>query len=285
VAAAAAHALGGRAATVVAMDPRNGRILTVVNPEHGLWHAYQPCSVFKIVVALAGLSEGAITPETRLVCRRGCWKRGGHGPIDLREALAHSCNPYFEQVGEILGYEKLQKYARQLGLGEISGINLTGEVPGGLPSLCAPEAVGHLSSYADGITTTAVQIAVMLSAVVNGGIVYRPQVAGPRDFVPVERWRLPSATIREGLADGFMGAVNEGTAVSAFDPDVAIAGKTGSCLHTGWFASYAPASQPELVLVVHLRSGSGPRAAGVAGRIYQELYRVEPGAASASGAH
>src|SRR6185295_9546478 len=61
VAQAAERALAGRAGTVVAMDPRTGRVLTVVNPEYGLWHAYQPCSVFKIVVGLAGLSEGVIT--------------------------------------------------------------------------------------------------------------------------------------------------------------------------------------------------------------------------------
>jgi penicillin-binding protein 2 len=283
VALAAQRALAGRAGAVVAMDPRTGRVLTVVNPDYGLWHAYQPCSVFKIVVALAGLTEGVITPEMRLPCTHGCWKRGGHGPINLREALAVSCNSYFEQVGELLGYERLQKYARQLALGEISGINLTGEVPGSLPAMCAPEAVGRLSSYADGITTTAVQIGVMLSAVVNGGIVFQPQIAGASDFVAKERWRLPQGTVLAGLAEGFLGAVNEGTAVSAFDPDVAIAGKTGSCLHSGWFASYAPAGGPELLLVVHLRSGNGHRAAAVAGRIYQALYKPTAGAPAVGG--
>ena len=78
--------------------------------------AYQPCSVFKIVVAIAGLSEGVITPETRrTTARKGCWIWPGHGPIDLRRALAVSCNPYFEWVGERLGYEKVQRYAHLLG--------------------------------------------------------------------------------------------------------------------------------------------------------------------------
>src|SRR5262245_23829531 len=95
VAQAAERALAGRAGTVVGMDPRTGRVLFVVNPDYGLWHAYQPCSVFKVVVAIAGLSEGVITPEMRLPCRHGCWKPGGHGPIDLRQALAVSCNAYF----------------------------------------------------------------------------------------------------------------------------------------------------------------------------------------------
>ena len=74
----------------------------------------------------------------------------GHGPIDLQRALAVSCNPYFEWVGEQLGYEKVQRYAHLLGLGEPSGINLTGETAGRVPSFVRPEAVGHLSSHADG---------------------------------------------------------------------------------------------------------------------------------------
>ena len=74
----------------------------------------------------------------------------GHGPIDLRRALAVSCNPYFEWVGEQLGYEKVQRYAHLLGLGEPSGINLTGETAGVVPVSVRPEAVGHLSSHAEG---------------------------------------------------------------------------------------------------------------------------------------
>ena len=70
-----------------------------------------------------------------------------------------------------------------------------------------------------------------------------------------------------------MSAVNEGSAGSAFDPNVVVAGKTGSCSQVGWFASYAPADRPELVVVVFVRRGNGHAASSVAGRIYQELYR------------
>lgn len=285
VAEAARGVLGGRAGSVVAMDPRTGRVLSIVNPDYALWHAYQPCSVFKIAVAVAGLSEGVITPQTRIPCTTGCWQWAGHGPIDLRRALAMSCNPYFERVGEQLGYENVQKYARLLGLGELSGINLTGEVPGALPVSVGPADVGHLSSHAAGISTTAVQIAVLLSAAINGGIVYQPQVAGEAGFQPRERWRLPSGTVFDGLADGFMSAVNEGSASPAFDPDVLVAGKTGSCSRVGWFASYAPADQPELVLVVFVRRGNGHQASELAGRIYQELFKQSPGASAAGGGH
>lgn len=273
VAEACRRGLGRANGGVVAMDPRNGRVMALVNPRQALFNAYQPCSVFKIVVGIAGLSEGVITPETTYNCTQGCWMWPGHGPIDLRRALAVSCNPYFERIGEQLGYEKIQRYAHLLGLGAPSGINLTGETPGRMPLQVRPAAVGHLSSHAEGVTTSAVQLAVLLSAAINGGIVFQPQVQGPEAFVARERWRLPAGTVLDGLAEGFLGAVNEGSASSAFDPEVVVAGKTGSCSHVGWFASYAPADHPEIVVVVFLRPGNGHLASAVAGRIYQELYK------------
>jgi cell division protein FtsI/penicillin-binding protein 2 len=276
VAQACQRGLGRSGGGVVAMDPRTGRVVTLVNPANVLIRAYQPCSVFKIVVAVAGLTEGVIDPETTYVCEKGCWMWPGHGPINLRRALAVSCNPYFEWIGEGLGYEKIQSYAQSLGLGAPSGINLTGETAGRLPARVPAAAVGHLSSHAAGIATSAIQLAVLLSATINGGIVFQPQVAGPDGFRPKERWRLPEGTVLDGLADGFLGAVNEGSAASAFDPDVVVAGKTGSCSRLGWFASYAPASQPKLVLVVFMRPGSGHSASAVAGRIYQEIFRPSP---------
>jgi cell division protein FtsI/penicillin-binding protein 2 len=196
----------------------------------------------------------------------------GHGAIDLRRALAVSCNPYFEWVGEELGYEKVQRYAHLLGLGEPSGINLTGETAGIVPLFVKPSAVGHLSSHAEGISTSALQLAVLLSATVNGGVVLKPQINGPEGFTAAERWRLPEGTRLEGLSQGFLGAVNEGSASAAFDPEIAVAGKTGTCSALGWFASYAPADKPELVVVVFLRYGSGHGASAVAGRIFRQLF-------------
>jgi cell division protein FtsI/penicillin-binding protein 2 len=278
---AARNGLGRAQGAVVAMDPRTGRVHAIVNPVLGMQRGFQPCSVFKIVVGIAGLSEGVITPDTTFRCRRGCWLWSGHGTIDLRRALAVSCNPYFEWVGEQLGYETIQRYAHLLGLGEPSGINLTGETAGRVPSFVRPDAVGHLSSHAAGIETTAVQLAVLVSATVNGGSILKPQVSGPEDFVPRERWRLPETTRWDGLAGGFAAAVNEGSASAAFDPDVAVAGKTGTCSQLGWFASYAPADDPQLVVVVFLRRGSGHGASAVAGRIFRELLGSGSGAMAA----
>ncbi len=266
-------ALGRRRGAVVAMDPHTGRVLALVAPELAVGAAYQPCSVFKVVVAIAGLSEGVIRPDTRHYCHGGCWLWPGHDWIDLRRALAVSCNPYFERVGEQLGYARVQRYAQLLGLGERTGINVGPEAPGVVPGAVSPERVGHLSSHAAGITTSPLQLAVLLSAVINGGIVYRPQLAPARGFTPQERWRLPPGTVVDGLAEGFLRAVNEGSATSAFDPEVVVAGKTGTCSRVGWFASYAPADKPELVLVTFLRPGSGHSASALAGTIYQTLYK------------
>jgi cell division protein FtsI/penicillin-binding protein 2 len=282
VADAAQRAIGRHAGAVVAMDPRTGRVLALVNPNDGLFKAHTPCSVFKVVVAIAGLTEGIVTPDTTYTCAGGCWIWPGHGPINLRRALAVSCNPYFEWIGQQLGYDKIQRYATLLGLGAPSGINLTGETTGRIPSFVRPASVGHLSSHASGITTSPVQLAVLISAAINGGIVFQPQVSSAASFVPKERWRLPPGTVLSGLADGFVSAVNEGSAASAFDPEVVVAGKTGSCAHLGWFASYAPADRPELVIVVFLRGGNGHQASALAGQIYQDVYK-RPAVASSAG--
>ena len=265
--------LGSTRGAVVAMDPYTGRVIAIVNPDVAVANAYQPCSVFKIVVAVAGLTEGVITPETLHDCNGGCWMWPGHGPIDLRRALAQSCNPYFEAVGERLGYETVQRYAYRLGLGSTTGINVPGETSGAVPQEVPASRVGHVSSHAAGVKTSVVQVAALLSAMVNGGVVYQPQVAGATGFAPRERWRLPRETVLGGLAEGFLGAVNEGSAANAFDPEVIVAGKTGTCSGLGWFASYAPADRPEVVIVTMVRPGNGHSASAVAGRIYRRLYR------------
>jgi penicillin-binding protein 2 len=268
--------LGDTRGAVVAMDPYTGRVMSIVNTGDALQSAYQPCSVFKIVVAVAGLTEGAITPETIHNCNGGCWMWPGHGPIDLRRALAQSCNPYFEAVGERLGYQTVERYARLLGLGSATGINIEGEANGLIPASVPPSRVGHLSSHAAGIKTSLVQVAVLMSAMLNGGIVFQPQVGGPNGFVARERWRLPPRTVLGGLSEGFLSAVNEGSASNAFDPDVMVAGKTGTCSGLGWFASYAPADRPEVVIVTMVRPGNGHAASAVASRIYQRLYKPAP---------
>src|SRR4030095_5025318 len=153
------------------------------------------------------------------------------------------------------------------------GLNVAQETAGVVPTYVRPSLVGHVSSHAQGVATSAVQLGVLISATVNGGRVFQPQMAPAQGYVPHERWRLPQRTIMDGIAAGCLSAVNEGSAATAFDPDIVVAGKTGTCAGVGWLASYAPADNPRIVIVTSVKPGSGHLASTVAGRIYQYLYK------------
>ncbi len=254
------------------MDPRTGRVIAIVKPVYGLLHAYQPCSVFKIVVGVAGLAEGVIAPSSRYRCQRGCWAWPGHDSIDLRRALAVSCNPYFQWVGSRLGWPRIREYADRFGLGRTTGINLTGEIKGRLPWSVTKARVGYVSSHAAGIRTTALQLGVLISATVNGGHVMEPRLAPESGFVAKKGWRIPAGVPLDVLAGGYYSAVTEGSAFGAFDAGFVAGGKTGTCSGVGWLASYAPVDDPELVIVVFIRNGNGRDASAVAGDIYRRIY-------------
>ena len=259
---------------LVAMDPWTGRVLTIGNPQSGLLTAYQPCSVFKLVVAVAGLTEGVITPESRFNCTNGCWIASGHGPIDLKRALAVSCNPYFEWVGERLGFETVRAYAQKLGLGSITGVNVPGETAGVIPSRIPSLGVSHMSSHAQGVKTSAMQLAVLMSALVNGGVINEPQFAGPQAVKARERSRLSAPPTLALLAPGLFSSVTEGSAQRAFDPGFVASGKTGSCSGVGWFASSLGYPRSEMVVVAFVRGGNGAAASAVAGEFYRSLLGV-----------
>ncbi|HEX8852967.1 MAG TPA: penicillin-binding transpeptidase domain-containing protein, partial [Pyrinomonadaceae bacterium] len=198
------------------------------------------------------------------------------------DSLAYSNNGYFQRVGGQVGFDKLMTYARQMGLGEQTGINHVNESPGRLPLFKTGYAVNHMSSHGDDIEVTPIQLANMTSAIANGGTLLIPHL--PR--TPEETFKfkrevkrkldLPQESLRR-LMPGMVGAVNYGTARGAQDPTQTVAGKTGTCIGQGsWlglFASYAPVQDPKLAVVVVTR-GSGERgriAASVAGRIYRGL--------------
>ena len=123
---AAIDALGNMNGTVVAIEPTSGRILAMVNQKLALSSGAQPCSTIKLSVALAALSEGVIDKETEVAL-------GRRSRMNLTEALAHSNNAYFEAVGRKLGFEKVQYYAHQFGLGELAGYQIPGEQLGTYP--------------------------------------------------------------------------------------------------------------------------------------------------------
>jgi len=133
----AVNALGHANGSVLAMDPSTGRILTIVNQKMAFSSGFEPCSTIKPVIALAGLQEGVITRDTML-------KVGHRRYMDLTEAMAHSNNVYFEEVGTRLGFPRVHQYAQLVGLGERAGYGIPEEQPGLVPS--APPAYGGVAA-------------------------------------------------------------------------------------------------------------------------------------------
>ena len=285
---AAERAMEGLAGAVVVMDPRNGDVLAMVSTpafeidrftgtiDRDAWlrvvqdpnfpllnrtiqTQYAPGSVFKIVVAAAGLQERSITPLDRIYCNGEFhlgtatfkdWKEGGHGTVDLHHAIAQSCNIFFYEAGLKIGGAAIVKYAGAFGFGQPTAIDLPGEKSGLLPR---PQSVrsrqGKTMAFPPGETVnmsigqgtvlvTPMQIARFMAAVSNGGVLWRPrlvqrverqdqvvwsdqgQVAGHVELSPVV-W----AFLRQSL----WAVVNDnGTGAAAKIPGLDIAGKTGT---------------------------------------------------------
>jgi cell division protein FtsI/penicillin-binding protein 2 len=281
VRAAAVSALGRYNGAVVAVDPNTGRILTVVNQKIAFGDGYIPCSTIKPTIALAALEENVITRDTML-------KVGRRKYMNLTEAMAHSNNVFFEQLGSRMGFETVSKYGRLLGLGELAGYNLPDEHPGSFPTV--PPAYGgvaRMSSFGEGIQVTPLQLAALSAAFANGGTLYYlqyPHTAEEvQNFTPRVKRELNIGPILPEIREGMLAAVLYGTGKSSFDRggDEMPLGKTGTCDdHTtpskiGWFITYADDAHPKIALAVLLRGNTrsvkGPTAAVVAGRIYRKL--------------
>ncbi|HEY2011860.1 MAG TPA: penicillin-binding transpeptidase domain-containing protein [Bryobacteraceae bacterium] len=271
---AAVAALGDYNGSIVVVDPATGRVLTMVNQKTALGTGFQPCSTIKVSVALAGLSEKAIQPATKM--------RLGGMRMDLTYALAHSNNYYFATLGGKLGYDKFSYYAHLFGYGEKAGLNIAGEQPGHFPS-AAPKngGVGMLTSFGEEIQQTPLQLAALMSAIANGGTLYYlqyPRSQGDvQGFVPRVKRHLDIGELIPLVKPGMRGAVEFGTAHRARE-DGPIAGKTGTCsenhTHLGWFGSFNDVGDHKLVVVVLLTGGRpaiGPMAAGIAGDVYRRL--------------
>jgi membrane peptidoglycan carboxypeptidase len=274
----AVNALGNHAGTVVVMDPMTGKIYSMVNQEWAVRRGFKPCSTIKLVTGVAGLSENIIPPsEMTLAADR---PRG----IDLTYALAHSDNPYFERVGSGLGFDKMIHYARELGLGEKTGVNAPFEFSGALPELKPGFVQRRMFSYADGFEVTPLQLGTLVSAMANGGKLLVPQVQTSADadakFKPKMRRKLDiDANVLQRMVPGMIGAVNYGSGRKAYDPLQTVAGKTGTCnggngSWVGLFTSYAPLANPRLAVVVITRGTDAHRhlPAAVAGQIYRDLH-------------
>jgi membrane peptidoglycan carboxypeptidase len=271
----AVNALGHHAGTVVVMDPQTGRIYTVVNQQWALREGFKPCSTIKLVTGLAGLNERIIDPANTAAI-------SDTNRVDLTSALAHSKNDYFQQVGGLVGFNKMISYARELGLGEKTGINLQNETKGSVPKLKSGFAVNHMSSHGDDFKVTALQLATLVSAMANGGKLITPFVPRTekdekRSAPKVRRVLNINADSLQQMVPGMIGSVSYGSGRRAFNSQEIIAGKTGTCIEQGtWiglFTSYAPQNNPRLAVVVIARGADGRNhfPVAVAGRIYRDL--------------
>ena len=278
------------AGAVVAMEAQTGRLLVLAsaptlhleefvggisqkawqgmldNPLHPLVNKlvqgqYPPGSTYKPVTAFAGLAEGVITADTSFFCpgsyRFGnrtyrCWKRGGHGTVSLRRAVAESCDVYFYQVGQRLGVDRLARYARMFGLGEKSGVEMEHEKPGLIPTAAWKKSKrgqawqeGETLSIAIGQgydLATPLQIAEMTAVIANGGTLYKPsvieKVVDPdgrvtHSFTPEVLNRITGQgrslkLVREGMVDAVNSRRGTGREAQIDAHGIIVGGKTGT---------------------------------------------------------
>jgi len=275
---AAVDALGRYNGSVVAIDPSTGRLLSVVNQKLAFSAGFIPCSTIKPVIAVAALQEGVVTRDTMI-------RVAPRKYLNLTEALAHSNNAFFEELGRRMGFDTVSHYGRLLGLGELAGYQISEEHPGGFPSEPPKNGgVARMSSFGEGIQMTPLQLGALVSSFANGGTLYYlqyPRSAEERqNFAPRIKRSLNIESLLPEVRDGMLAAVLYGTGrLSYISDDEQALGKTGTCSDSasrlGWFVSYANQAHPKIVLVILMRGHSslikGPMAAGVAGRIYRKL--------------
>jgi len=336
------EALGSEVGAGVFLNPRNGEVLALAstpsfdpnlfadgishtdwrriaeNPDRplldraiGSFHA--PGSTFKVVLAVAGLATGTTSEEEVVHCkgfakhygrRRLCWKRGGHGTVNLRKAVAQSCNVYFYQLGRKLGIEQIHEYGAMFGLGRRTGIDVPGEEPGIMPSaewkwssLRESWYPGDTISVAIGqgyLAVTPLQMAVVLSAIATGQVPsphLHPQNA--RDARPLAVDEHVLIAVRDALED----TVQQGTGRRAdLGGGISVAGKTGTAQvykHSAgvdsdrlpkaerdhaWFVGYAPADDPQIAFAVIIEHGGhgGQTAAPVVRQVLEVFFSDEP---------
>lgn len=290
----------------VVIDPRNGEVLAMASspaynpnvyskrftPEvyktilsnpfkleinRAIQGLYSPGSVFKNVMALAGLMDGQITHSTTFSCggsgtffgrRFRCWKREGHGSVDIERSLKVSCDIFYYSTGAKLGVDKINEYSRKLTFGEISKIDLDGEKAGLVPSTkwraenpvrgdtkWYPSETISVSIGQGPLLVTPLQVANMMAAIANGGKVLRPHVVRVIEKIgpdgKAKRLRVATETLHEvklappalnAVRRGLWRVVNEvgGTGRNAQVEGLGISGKTGTVQvirQVGWVKS------------------------------------------------
>jgi len=236
---------------------------------------YPPASPFKLATAAMGLRRGLVTMRSRMPvgCSGGfrlgnrvfkCWKKEGHGDLDLTGAIAKSCDVYFYQLGLKLGLEAIIEDGRLLGFRDPSGIDLPGEQSPIYPESrkyfddrygprgwSAPATVLNFSIGQGENTQTLINMVKFYQALAGDGTEVQPYLVPPA--TPKRRAIGLDSTQLAGLRQALIAVVERGTAVASRREGLAIAGKTGTAQNPhgkdhGWFIGFAPAERPELVV-------------------------------------
>ncbi|MDP3981614.1 MAG: penicillin-binding protein 2 [Chlamydiota bacterium] len=277
---------------------------------------FPPGSPFKLIISIAALSEGLINKNTTFFCKGvyklghatfHCWKPSGHGEMDLLHAIQNSCNVYYYNVGQMLGPDRIAKMARAFGFGSKTKLDIGNERDGIVPDLAWKKSElkqswygGETLNYAIGqgfLTVTPIQMAMMVSAIANGGSMWRPylmqRVVSRKERVLIEveprlLYRVPVkedilSIVREGMRRVVQD--NRGTGRLSQVKGMQIGGKTGTIqvakgdefIKHGWFVAFAPYKDPEIVLVLfveHVESG-GRDIAPISGKILNAYFRTD----------
>ena len=276
---------------------------------------YAPGSTFKMVTALAALEAGVVTPSYKMLTKGvyefyapsytpACWYWNdyhlSHGEINVSQALAYSCNYYFYEVSRLMGIEKLNEYAKMVGLGQKTGIEISGEKAGNLAGPESREKLGKVWYPSETIQAaigqseqqfTPLQLASYVATVVNGGTKYTPHLLKTitdytdtkvvaEEKVDATLYDFSQSSIK-AIKEGMRGVVTEdGTASSVFKNfPISVGGKTGSAQTRegrsahGVFVSFAPYDDPEIVVcVIGEYAGSGGSVAPVCVDIYDHYF-------------
>ena len=290
------HPIG---ACIIVMDPRNGDILAMssrptfnlnsfqsVTPDkkrnRAVTDMFEPGSIFKIVTASAALEEKIVGLKDKFYCENGAWKHAGgkilhdhkpHGWLTFREVIEKSSNIGTVKVGLKLGQDDLYAYIKKFGFGDLSGVDLPGEVPG---FIRRPSQWSGTSMYAipmgQEVTVTPIQMACAMSVIANGGRLVRPRIIESiqdrhgeiiKEYKPQEVRRVLSESTAATMRDILSGVVLDGTGQLAKVEGYTVGGKTGTSQkiengaysHSkfiGSFIGFAPVEDPRIVVVVML---------------------------------
>ncbi|MBU2541024.1 MAG: penicillin-binding protein 2 [Candidatus Omnitrophica bacterium] len=263
---------------------------------------YPAGSVFKIITALAALTNNAINTDTRFFCPGGkligrrefkCWSR--HGEEDLKDAIVHSCNVYFYNAAILLGAQRLSEYAKIFNLGRPTGIDLPMEESGFVPSPSLRREIYHQGWYKGdtanlaigqgGLLVTPIQIASMISVIANSGQLLKPHLVAEVGGKKVIYEAPSKVNIESNYLSFLRGALrsvvedSSGTAHMLQMYDMEISAKTGTAQagagrKHGWVVGFLPFDKPEVAFVIFLEDSQGSSSANaLAIKLFRRLYK------------